>query len=237
MDFPGAEITLGAPPLLCPVQCVQGIDADPVDVRIGRDVLSVERVEFVVPVATGNTGLSRVTLIAGSGIVVEADVHLGHKFQKICRFLPQFAFLVQGLSVAGVTVSFGPQSMLASNTCPCSDQNLQPVLTVQQLFAVHTFHVVRLNSTICRPDAQKLADALATEEDGLGVACGAHRELARAVAEALHQHPAVAVLLVVLLEAAHLHVGDELAVGDDQQGEGEDQGQHGCSMSSASGWC
>ena len=127
--------------------------------------------------------------------------------------------------------------MLTSDTCPSSNQNLEPVLTIQQLLAVHPLHVVHLYSTICRPYAQKLADALATEEDGLGVARGAHRELARAVAEALHQHPAVAVLLVVLLEAGHLHVGDELAVGDDQQGEGEDQDQHGCAMSSDSGCC
>ena len=65
------------------------------------------------------------------------------------------------------------------------------------------------------------------KEDGLSIAGGAHCELAWGVAEGLHKHPAVA-RLPEMIGAAPLHVGDKLVVGDGQQGEEEEWGQHGC---------
>ena len=168
-------------------------------------------------------------LIASVGIGLETDVHFFHKVQKYCSLLPQPAVLVQRLSVAGVTVSLAPQSILAPDTFPGSNQDLQPVFPIQQPLAVHTRHVVGLNSTIRGSSVQELVETLPTEEDGLGVARGAHRELARAVAELLHQDRAVVGCLVLLRV---------MAVGGDEEGEGKDESKHRCSkIKDFPAWC
>ena len=124
VDLLVAEIAISAPQLLSPVQCVQGVDADAVNVRLGREVLFVETVEDVVLVAARCTGSSWVTLISRVRIVAETDLHLGRKFLKIRCFLPQSAVLVQRLGIARVTVSFGPESMLSPNIGPGASQDL-----------------------------------------------------------------------------------------------------------------